>query len=183
MCGMGRVSSRWVAGVFACVMVCAGCTDDQPTVDPSISSPGTTSESLVSLTQGDACGEAFFWAATKKGDTAVTVTIAAEPRSFVDDSYFSLTEYNIDLYVSVLRGKHLERNFCTDVIMGNWQPTSSQKAVKGTGEIVLGPASVHVGQGCGKTRGSLKLDGLVAEDGTRFAPITVESQNIGCLAG
>lgn len=172
-----------MAGVFACVMVCAGCTDDQPTVDPSISTPGTTSQSLVRLTQGDACGDAFFWAATKKEDTAVTVTVTAEPRSFVARSVFSLTENNVDLYVSVLRGKHLARNFCTDLINGNWQPTSSQKAVKGTGEIVLGPASEQVGQGCGKTRGSLELDGLVAEDGTAFAPIKVESQNIGCYSG
>lgn len=172
-----------MAGVFACVMVCAGCTDDQPTVDPSISTPGTTSQSLVMLTRGDACGDAFFWAATKKGDTAVTVTVEADRRSFVASSVFSLTEYNVDLYVSVLRGKNLARNFCTDLINGNWQPTSSQKAVTGTGEIVLGPASVHVGQGCGKTRGSLKLDGLVAEDGTKFAPIKVVSQNIGCYSG
>ena len=172
-----------MAGVFACVMVCAGCTDDQPTVDPSISTPGTTSQSLVRLTQGDACGDVFFWAATKKGDTAVTVTITGKPRSFVARNFFALTEYNVDLYVSVLRGKHLERNFCTDVIMGNWQPTSSQKAVKGAGMIVLGPASEQVGQGCGKTRGTLKLDGLVAEDGTRFAPIKVVSQNIGCYPG
>ena len=172
-----------MVGVFACVMVCAGCTDDQPTVDPSISTPGTTSQSLVRLTQGDACGDAFFWAATGKGDTAVTVTITGKPRSFVARSIFPLTEYNVDLYVSVLRGKHLARNFCTDLINGNWQPTSSQKAVTGTGEIVLGPASVHVGQGCGETRGSLKLDGLVAEDGTAFAPIKVVSQDIDCYSG
>ncbi|MGB2838888.1 MAG: hypothetical protein WBC76_03575, partial [Actinomycetes bacterium] len=73
--------------------------------------------------------------------------------------------------------------FCTDAINGSWQPTSSQKAVTGTGEIVLGPASVHVGQGCGETRGSLKLDGLVAEDGTAFAPIKVVSQDIDCFSG
>jgi len=172
-----------VAGVFACAMVCAGCTDDQPTVDPSISSPATTSQSLVRLTQGDACGDAYFWAATKSGDTAVTVTIQGKPRSLVGRSFFSLTEYNVDLYVSVLRGKHLARNFCTDVITENWQPTSSQKAVTGTGEIVLGPASAQVGQGCGKTRGALKLDGLAAEDGTRFAPIKVVSKNIDCFSG
>lgn len=183
MCAMHWIRSLWVAGVFACVVVCVGCTDDQPTIGASIATQGTDDPAQVRLTEGGACGDAFFWAATKSGDTAVTVTITGKPRSFVTRSVFDLTEYNVDLYVSVLRGEQLARNFCTDVIMRNWQPTSSQPAVTGTGEIVLGPASAHVGQGCGTTRGTLQLDGLVAEDGTAFVPIKVVSQNIGCYSG
>lgn len=137
---------------------------------------------MVRLTQGDACGDAFFWAATENGDTAVVVAVEAPPRSQSVPTTYPLGGANL-AQVTVLHGTHLDRNFCTDVIDGNSQPTKTQKAMGGTGEITLGPSPRQAGGGCGTTAGSLTIAGLVAEDGTRFAPILVDSPNIGCYSG
>ena len=115
------------------------------------------------------------------GDTAVVVSVEARSRSESVSTSYPLNEEDLS-QVAVLHGEHLDRNFCTDLIVTNWEPTSRQAAIAGAGEIVLAPAPAS-GQGCGATPGSLRLEGLVAQDGTRFAPIRVQSQNIGCISG
>jgi hypothetical protein len=170
-----------MAGLAACTSGgSAAGPSEQPTVAPSIPSDGTSVPTLVKLTEGDACGDAFFWAATTSGDIAVVVRVDAHSRSKSVSTFYPLNEDDLS-QVSVLQGEHLDRNFCTDLIVGNWEPTSRQRVVAGTGEVGLAPAAGS--QGCGATQGTLNLQGLIAEDGTRFAPIRVESQNIGCVAG
>lgn len=186
-----RHSLMWArtALLAAAIASLAACTSggsaagpsEQPKVASSISSGGTTDPTLVTLTEGGGCGDAFFWVATTSGDTAVVVSVEAQTRSESISTSYPLNEEDL-WQVAVLQGKHLDRNFCTDLIVKNWNPTSRQKAIAGTGEIVLAPRTA-IGQGCGTVRGSLSIEGLVAEDGTRFAPISIESQDFGCLKG
>ena len=50
--------------------------------------------------------------------------------------------------------------------------------------IHLGPTESSGTSGCDKTtHGTLRLAKLKAEDGTRFAPIKIASDKIGCYAG
>lgn len=172
-----------VAGLAACTSGGSAVEpSDQTTVGPSIASGATNDPTLVRLTEGEACGDAFFWAATRNGETAVVVRVEARSRSTSVSTSYPLNEEHLG-QVAILHGKNLARNFCTDLIVTNWEPTSRQEAVAGSGEILLAPTSRQIGKGCGRTAGSLSLDGLVAEDGTSFAPIRVGSQNIGCIAG
>jgi hypothetical protein len=50
----------------------------------------------------------------------------------------------------------------------------------GSGRLEVDPplAASHCG-----AQGRLRLDGLVASDGTRFAPIDIRTKSIGCYAG
>ena len=131
----------------------------------------------VELTRGDACGEAFFWAATPRGELAVTAGVEARGRARDAPTTIDVSLPDPRITVTVLRGENLPRNFCTDVLDGSAEPRSSQAASRGTGAVVLAPPN-----GCG-VDGRLRLDGLVAADGTRFEPIRVRSSSIGCYAG
>ena len=84
--------------------------------------------------------------------------------------------------VEILVGDHLERNFCTDVLFTESEPQEVLAATGGEGEVVLDPPLTATDNPCGAA-GTLTLDGLVAEDGTAFAPIEVSSDEIGCYAG
>lgn len=163
----------------------------------SESGPGSESESEsrseaealpngsdVALTESGACGEAFFWAATPAGDVAVTVTVEADRRSSTERTTIPISLSDPAVIVEVLRGRQMTMNFCTDVISTDAQPTSTMAATAGEGEIVLDAAPPE-GEytACGSTRGSLRLTGLDAEDGTTFAPITLASETVGCYSG
>jgi hypothetical protein len=136
----------------------------------------------VELTDSAACGDAYFWVGTPAGDVAVAVTVEARDRSATEGTTIAFSVPDPDVTVSVLRGQDMARNVCTDVIDGASEPTSSVDAVAGEGEIVLGPVDPDGYDSCG-TRGTLRLTGLEAPDGTAFAPVEVTSDEIGCYAG
>jgi hypothetical protein len=136
-------------------------------------------EPLV-LTDGDACGEAFFWAATTAGDTAVTVYVDVRDRGAVAETY-DLPDPAVT--VEVLRGSDLPRNMCTDVLDLESEPTERISATAGHVEIEVTPSTAPGGPSCGTADGTLRLTDLVADDGTTFEPIEVTSASIGCYQG
>lgn len=85
--------------------------------------------------------------------------------------------------VEVLRGEKLATNFCTDEINTAFEPATKQPATGGEGEVLLEPSTTSDPLSCGGAVGTLRLAGLVAEDGTTFAPVEVSSRSIGCKAG
>lgn len=153
---------------MAIVWIGAACSGDSP-------------KAQVELPDGDACGESWFWAASASGDVAVTVytdTRGPSARTPVTVG-FAIPDANVT--IEILEGTNLPRNFCTDLPDLTSVPRKRLVAASGSGTIRLDPAG---GQSpCGTARGDLHLDGLVAEDGTSFAPITVASTSIGCYSG
>lgn len=131
----------------------------------------------VDLTRTGACADAFFWASTDSGDVAVTVTVDARNRSTEEPTTIAVNAEGSDATIEILRGENLHLNFCNDIVDPRSQPASSHHAVDGDGTIELDPHR------SGMVRGSLRLDGLEADDGTRFAPIRVDSVKIGFYAG
>ena len=144
----------------------------------------TRSSPPVELTAGDACGDAWFWAATESGDIAVTVSIDAVNRSSAEAMTQDFVLPDGAVTVEVLEGRRMSQNFCTDVINGAAEPRQRQEAVAGEGTIRLDPAlSGFDPMECGSVSGELELTGLEAENGTTFAPIQVRSDSIGCYSG
>ncbi len=160
-------------------------TSGAPPEASTSSSPGTEVQepAPVELIQGDACGEAYFWAATASGDVAVTVSVDSRERSTDGPTTIKIDLPDPAVTVRVLRGDEMAANFCNDAIDIRSLPTSEQGATSGTGEIQLDPQAASGKLICGSTRGTLRLIGLESADGTRFAPIEVDSQGIGCYAG
>jgi hypothetical protein len=146
-----------------------GCNDQGP-------------EAPVALPNGDACGDAYFWAATDSGDVAVTVTVEARDRSHREATTLEFVIPDPAVEVEVLSGEQLSRNFCTDLPSSASEPQHRQPATAGEGTITLDPAPKG-SAACGAVTGELQVDGLVAQDGTRFAPIRISSDSIGCYAG
>ena len=138
----------------------------------------------VRLTASGGCGDAFIWATTAEGDLAVTVSTEARDRSAAGPTTIDLDLPDPAVTVEVLRGEDLARNFCNDVILPSSRPADTQSVTAGTGEMVLDPPK-DAGSyaNCGTTSGRLRLRGLVAEDGTTFAPIDARTDQIGCYAG
>lgn len=160
-------------------MSVVACTGESSVTPPASPSPSTTApEATVVLTEGDACGDAFFWAASGEGDIAVTVAVEAWDRSRRATTTIDFTLPDPSVEVEILRGGRLQRNFCTDLPDPASDPRSRQPATAGDGTITLDPKI----QTCGVT-GTLELDGLIGQDGTIFAPINVRSGSIGCYAG
>jgi hypothetical protein len=135
------------------------------------------------MASGGACGEAYFWATTETGDLAVTVSVDARDRSHEAPTTIDVAVPDAAVEVEILRGHDLARNFCTDVIDAASEPEDRQPAQAGRGQITLDPAPDDLGASCGDLGGELRLDGVIAEDGTTFAPITVTSDAIGCYSG
>ena len=163
------------------------CTDDPAgTAAP----PGTgratgtvdLPEEPVELVDGGACGDAWFWAATASGDVAVTVSVDARRRSSTESTTLTIVADDPEVTIEVLRGTNLDANFCTDVVIEESEESWSGTATAGTGQITLEPTDPSQTSNCGAD-GTLRLDGLVADDGTTFAPIEVRSPYIGCYAG
>ena len=133
------------------------------------------------LPNGDACADAYFWAASDSGDIAVTLFVDARDRSHDEATTLQFALPDPAIEVKILRGEDLSANFCTDVLSRASHPESRQAATAGGGKITLDPTSE--GTTCGAVTGELELNGLVAQDGTNFAPIRVTSDSIGCYAG
>jgi len=138
----------------------------------------------VVLSEGDACGDAFFWAVSESGDTAVTIALEARERSGQEPTKIDISLPDPAVEATVLSGHDLARNFCTDVLDTRSEPQDRQPAVAGSGSVTLdavpdGPDSLA----CGTVNGELDFQGVVAEDGTTFTPITVRSASIGCYSG
>lgn len=133
---------------------------------------------IAVLTDSGACGEAFFWAATPAGDRAVTVEVDAGDRSTSAPTEISFSVPAEDVEVEVLSGDDLAVNMCTDAIVESAQPTSTQGAAAGRGQIVIDPPD---GEHPDMVRvsGTLTLEDLEAEDGTLFSNVEIRSDQIG----
>ena len=175
--------------VFGVVLLAglAACEGDEREPDPpvAVTSGGERlPDPPVELTAGDACGDAWFWAATGSGDIAVTVSIDAVDRSSAEVMTKDFVVPDGSVSVEVLEGQGMRQNFCTDVVNGSARPRQRQEAVAGEGTIRLDPLPQGLDPvGCGSVSGELELTGLEAEDGTTFAPIRVRSDSIGCYSG
>jgi hypothetical protein len=131
----------------------------------------------VELVLTGACADALFWAATPSGDVAVTVRVDARGRSTTERTTIAVTPGGGAATIEILRGRNLHWNLSNDVIDSRAEPASTHRAVAGVGSVALDPtrpAPVH---------GSLALDRLMAEDGTRFAPLQIDSDRIGFYPG
>ncbi|WP_029431541.1 hypothetical protein [Blastococcus sp. URHD0036] len=158
-----------------CVSVTAG--NSAPAVGAS--GPGGPSGRDVELVRGDACAEVFFWAASDDGEVVVTVSadLADRPAAGPSESTYELPDPEVT--VTVLTGPgDLTQDLCTDVLVGP-EPTGRQEAVAGTVHLTVDPP----GEACGSSDGRLRIGGLVAEDGTAFAPVDVSSVLVGCNVG
>ena len=79
-------------------------------------------------------------------------------------------------------GRGLTQRMCNDVIdVSTHALESRDPAVEGSGRVTLAPAAAGPNP-CG-SHGSLRLEGVTAPDGARFAPIDIETDSIGCSAG
>lgn len=136
----------------------------------------------IRLTKSGGCGDAFFWAESESGEIAVTITVDAFSRSAEAPTTISIVLPDPAIDVEILTGHSLSTNFCTDVLEASAFPDTTMTAVAGTGEITL-DAAKPIAEACGSTNGILKLNGLIAGDGTTFAPIDITSPMIGCYAG
>jgi hypothetical protein len=121
------------------------------------------------------------WAVSESGEVAVTVTVKASERSAVAPTTIPISLPDPAVTTEILTGSNLARNFCTDLPDSSSNPTLRQPATAGRGVITLGPAAKPMA--CGTTEGTLRLDGLIAKDGTTFAPVEVTSAAIGCYSG
>ncbi|HET6663256.1 MAG TPA: hypothetical protein VFG94_03325 [Acidimicrobiales bacterium] len=156
------------SALAAAVTACGG--DDEP--------------SEVVLAGGDACGDALFWATTAADDVAVTVFVDAVERSSLEPTILEYVLPDPAVQIEIVEGEALSRNFCTDVIDAASEERSRQGVTEGEVTVTLDPASgAQDPFSCGSVSGKLELHGLVAEDGTTFAPVTVTSDAIGCYAG
>jgi hypothetical protein len=157
----------------ACTTTTAG--SGSPASTPAV--PGRPGG--VALPDGGACGEVFFWAASASGDVAVTVSVDVTDRPVDGPTHlrFGLPDAEVD--VAVLTGRDLPDNFCTDVIDSRSEPTGTQEVTAGTVTLDVDPP----GEECGESDGRLRIDGLVAADGTAFAPVDVRSGLVGCNVG
>lgn len=193
--GLRRRSKRRRAGVAAAVVGVAllvaaipvgrallGRSDDGQTVVP-IGAPTEPAEAPIELTAGDGCGDASFWgmARTDSGEIAVSVSIEARDRSTVDPTTWDFVVPDAGVTVEILQGQYLETYFCNDVRVGS-EP-ARQGAVAGAGTITLDPRPEVPAARCGSVSGELELTGLVAADGTAFAPIRITTDSIGCYSG
>jgi hypothetical protein len=146
--------------------------------------PETESSAAIDLVRTGACGDAFFWAESAVGDIAVTAEVTysrpADAQVTVEIP-FTLPDSQV-VNVQVLTGQDLSRNFCTDLPALSSEPDNTSPAVAGQGRVTIA-APPSTGNACGRTLGTLDLSGLVAEDGTEFSTVTVESRDIGCYSG
>jgi hypothetical protein len=160
---------------LALVVGLAACGDDDD--------GGARTEEPIELTRSGGCGDAYLWAATEDGTVAVTVAVEVPRHSTRDDTVVEVDLPDPDVEAHLLRGdRDLTRNFCTDALDGNAEPTSTVPLTAGTGEVVTTPVPTDVDL-CGEVEGSLELVGVEAEDGTRVADIAASTEAIGCDAG
>ena len=166
-----------VAALAAVLALTPACSSSGSDAAPPPAEP-------VRLTESGGCGNAFLWATTPEGDVAVTVTVEARDRSATEPTTIAIDLPDPDVTVKVLRGTDLASNFCTDLPRTGSHPTDTQDATAGTGSLVLDPTPDPGGStSCGRASGHVRLRGVVASEGTRFAPIDARSDQIGCYSG
>ena len=164
-------SCRVLLGIAALAGIVSACVGDE-------------AASEVVLTSGDGCGDASFWATTAADDVAVTVHVDARDRSLLEPTTLEYVLPDPAVEVEILEGDGLSRNFCTDAIDSASEPQRRRLATAGEVTVTLDPPPGGPDVfGCGSVSGKLELHGIVAEDGTTFAPVTVTSDAIGCYAG
>jgi hypothetical protein len=170
-------TGRIAAAICGLVLVgqLAGCGQERPRAAAAERGP-------VVLTEFGACGDAFFWATTTSGDTAVTVAVDVLARTAGEPTTVAFSLPDPAVAVDILSGQDLARNFCTDLPDATADPAGTQAATAGAGVITVG-APVEATAACGSVRGTLSLDGLIAEDGAVFAPIRGTTDSIGCYSG
>jgi hypothetical protein len=168
---MNQRSALLLAGTLAVATVASACTHKP---EP------------VALSWSTACSEAWFGAANDTRDVAVSVTLDARERSTQEPTVIEFTVPDARVRIEVRKGRDAATDLCNDALETDYEPPSRQSAVAGRGRIVLDPLPAGSGPPpigrCG-VRGTLHLTGLVAEDGTTFAPIDVTSSSIGCYPG
>ncbi len=180
---MKRHRSIRLLSALALLTGLAACTSSSQPAPQTETLTENPSPMPVDLLRTGACGEAFFWAESSTGDIAVTVEATYSRPVDVDVTLaipFTLPDRQVN--VRVLTGQDLSRNFCTDLPALTSEPESTSAAIVGQGRVTIAPPPGH-GNACGRTLGTLRLRGLVAEDGTEFSPISVESRDIGCYSG
>jgi hypothetical protein len=160
--------------VLVSLLIAASCGErpDGPAAPTSAPAPE------VQLMRFGACGT-FFWASTAAGDIAVTFYIEARKRSTTQPLARELALPDSSVEVSVERGTDLPRDMCTDIPVPESVPTSSHEVTEGSAQITLEP---RPSLPSGHASGTVRLTGVVADDGTRFAPITMTSNCIDCDA-
>jgi hypothetical protein len=170
-----RPTALLLTGLAAALLT--GCsTEVRGTASPSGAPAGGAGAELV---RGGACGEVTFWAASDSGEVVVTVSVDVVDRPTGGPSDFAYELPDPDVTVTVRTGTgDLSENLCTDVIIGP-EPTLIQDAVAGTVQLTVDPP----GEDCGESDGRLRIEGLVAEDGTALGPVDVESGLVGCNVG
>ena len=160
--------------ILACLLVVASCGERRDGAAVPTSAPGPE----VQLTRFGACST-FFWASTAAGDIAVTFYVDARNRSTTQPYTLEVKLPNKSVEVSVERGTDLPRNMCSDIPVPVSVPTSSRAVTEGMGQIRLDPRPVAP---TAYASGTVRLTGVVADDGTRFAPITMTTSCVDCYA-
>ena len=151
--------------------------------DGSARTVGPAAEPVIELTRSGGCGEAYLWAATEDGTTVVTVSVEVPRWSTTDPVVIDVDLDDPVTEAMLLRGDaDLTRNLCVDVIDADAEPDTTTAIVAGIGELEIGPIPTDVDP-CGHATGTLTLDDVVAEDGTRIGSVRAETDGIGCYSG
>jgi hypothetical protein len=141
-----------------------GCGDGDPAVDDP-----------VVMVSSEGCGDAFFWATSADDTVGMTLYLDVRDRDPAVESRRDLGGADVE----VIRGERLSRNQCTDVIDMDAEPSSTHGVETIAGEVVVPAGPI----GTCPSDGTLRVDELVAEDGTTFAPFEVHATGIGCYSG
>lgn len=185
-----RPRRRSVAGLAmaaASALLAVGCSGETSTSSSSTSTgPSTTAATTstnpagtaVELTVHGACG-AQFWAATAEGDVALRITLDEVDRSTSEATTLDVAVPDPAVTIEVLRGRDLTRNFCTDALDSTSNPTSTEPATAGSGQIVVAAAEPN----CGTLNGSVSLTNLATADGTTFSALSFEASGPVCYGG
>lgn len=165
------------------LLVLAGaCSDgDETTIVDGV--PVTEPPEVVELTTSGGCGDAWFWVASDDGTVALTVGVEVPRHSTREPVVVEVDLSGPDADAELLRGDgDLRRNFCVDVLDEEGEADERVDVVEGTGTVTIDPIPTDVSL-CGSATGRVELTDVVAEDGTRFASVTGETDAIGCYAG
>jgi hypothetical protein len=138
------------------------------------------------MTTGGGCGEVTFWALSASGELAVTVSVDVRHRSSEQPTTVPVAAGDPDVSIGIMRGHKLRELLCNDAFSGEAVVTWRGSATAGRGYLTVDPwQPADWPEGwprCGGT-GVLHLTGLVAGDGTRFAPLDVQTHDLGCYPG
>jgi len=171
---------RALLSLAAVTVAAAGCSDADAEGGPALGRlvPGPT----VELSRSGGCAEVWLWAADESGAVVVSVVADLSDRSALEPTTITATLPDDSVEVEVLHGSDLTANLCTDVLDPASEPSTTSPAIEGRVEVTVDPVRDHA-DACGRTAATFRIDGLVADDGTTFAPISGASDEIGCTSG